>query len=307
MKKILNSFRQLYSSLPLVRETQKIAQSSLRAAARQELLIRVAQESYLQTLLSQERYQDPRRLAPFERSVFCQYGEDGIVHEIFRRIGTTNRKFIEIGAGDGIENLTCFLHLQGWRGIWLEAAPKEVAEIRARFGASLSSGALKLIASFITMENSTKLLQDAGAEPDFDFLSIDIDYNTFWIWKSLSEFRPRVVAVEYNASFPANFDWKAPYRQDGRWDGTLWFGASLKSYEILGREKGYRLVACDLSGLNAYFIRDDLPFSDFFSPFDAETHYEPPRYWLKRGAGHPKQLGDFTPTHQLRKTPNDRE
>ena len=38
--------------------------------------------------------------------MFSQGDEDGIIHEIFNRIGTANRRFLEIGAGDGLENNT---------------------------------------------------------------------------------------------------------------------------------------------------------------------------------------------------------
>src|ERR1700754_2894278 len=49
---------------------------------------------------------DPRRLQHFESSRYSQNGEDGIIGEIFRRIGSKSRFFVEIAAADGAENCT---------------------------------------------------------------------------------------------------------------------------------------------------------------------------------------------------------
>ena len=71
------------------------------------------------------------------------------------------------------------------------------------------------------------------------------------------------------------------------WDGTQAFGASLKAYEMLGRRYGYSLVGCDLTGINAFFVRDDLIGNHFAAPFTAENHYEPPRYGMSCRWAHP--------------------
>src|SRR5215207_1744431 len=56
-----------------------------------------------------------------ERSAFSQNGEDGVIEEIFARIGTTTRHAIEIGAADGEENCTRSLVESGWTAHWVEA------------------------------------------------------------------------------------------------------------------------------------------------------------------------------------------
>jgi hypothetical protein len=52
-------------------------------------------------------------------------------------------------------------------------------------------------------------------------------------------------------------------------------GASLKALEELGAKKGYNLVGCDLCGVNAFFVRNDLLKDRFAAPYTAENHYEP--------------------------------
>ena len=50
--------------------------------------------------LTNPRYADPRKLNHYEHQVFSQNGEDGMVAEIFKRIGIQNRFFVEFGTGD---------------------------------------------------------------------------------------------------------------------------------------------------------------------------------------------------------------
>jgi hypothetical protein len=251
------------------------------------------QELFLTELLKSQRYSDPQRLARFEHQVYSQNGEDGILAEIFRRIGVSTRYFVEIGVGDGLENNTVHLLSRGWAGIWMEGSSKSAAVIRRELNRLIGSKKLTLIESFITRENVSSLLEQAGVPADIDLLSIDIDRNTFYIWEALADYKPRVVVVEYNAIMPPELDWKVQYRADQWYDGSLYFGASLKAFEILGGRLGYSLVGCDLCGVNAFFVRNDLTGNHFTAPFSAENHYEPPRYWLIRTAGHPRGFGEF--------------
>ena len=44
--------------------------------------------------------------------------------------------------------------------------------------------------------------------------------------------------------------------------------------------KGYRVVGCNFSGSNAFFVRADLCADHFVAPATAEEHYEPPRHFF---------------------------
>jgi hypothetical protein len=243
-------------------------------------LMRLQQEIYLLQLLSQQRYCDPRRLLAYEHQVYSQGGEDGVLMEIFRRIGVQQGTFVEIGVGDGLENNTAFLLAQGWTGYWLEGNPENVRKIRGGFHEPLAKGSLHLTELFVTREIVDGALRTAGVPAEVDLLSIDVDQNTYWIWKGLSQLRARVVVIEYNATWPSAVDWKVDYDPCAKFDGTFCFGASLKAFEILGREHGYNLVGCSLAGVNAFFVRNDLCGDHFLAPFSAENHFEPARYWL---------------------------
>jgi hypothetical protein len=276
-------------SLPGFRRLFKPSHEERRRQAAHEAQRRVQQELYLLQLLQTPRYADPRHLAHFEAQVFSQNGEDGIIGEMLRRIGTTDRFFVEIGAGHGLEGNTAYLLRQGWTGIWVEADPRAVRSIQTHFAAELKSGQLRLVQSFVTRENAPQLLRDARVPAEFDVLSVDVDRNTSHIWRALSAFRPRVIVIEYNASFPPSDEWEVPYDAEAVWDESSYFGASLKSLERLGAERGYVLVACERTGLNAFFVRADAAGDHFVGPLTAEGCYEPPRYFLTREWGHPRR------------------
>ncbi len=263
-------------------------------SARLELLARSDLEVFEQRLLQSPRYHDPTHLAHFEHQIYSQNGEDGIIIEIFRRVGHGTKTFIEVGVGDGLENNTAFLLSQGWKGLWIDGSPECGTVIRREFSRSISAGDLLFVESLVTAENVATLVHSAGFSGEIDLLSVDIDQNTYYILKALlGAVRPRVVVVEYNATMPPWLDWKVRYESHRWYQGSFYFGASLKAFELLGKSKGYSLVGCELHGVNAFLVRDDLVAEKFSPPFTAEATYEPPRYWLIRTAGHQRGFGDF--------------
>ncbi|MCB9867901.1 MAG: hypothetical protein H6816_14850 [Phycisphaerales bacterium] len=201
------------------------------------------------------RYADPLRLIRCGYRVYSQNDEDGILDEIFRRIGTTSRTFVEFGVGDGMENNTLYRMLQGWRGAWIEADPKRAGQIAERFARFRHAGVLRCKNAFITAENIQKLFGELEVAEEFDLLSIDIDGNDYWVWQAIEQHLPRVVVIEYNAGFGPSAEWVMDYDPQHAWSGTRNVGASLKALELLGAEKGYRLVGCNLKGINAFCSR----------------------------------------------------
>lgn len=257
-------------------------------------LRKIAIENYInKQLYENPKYQNPKKLNIYERQVYSQNGEDGIIAEIFRRIDTKSKFFVEFGVGNGLENNTVYLLLKGYTGYWIESNRKDVERINQKFNFLIDKKALLVKHAFVTAENIETLFEEANVPREFDLLSIDIDGNDYYVWKSIKNYHPRVVVIEYNALFPPDVEWIMKYNPKFTTRGTCYFGASLKSLEILGTKKGYKLVGCDFRGVNAFFVREDLVEDKFLEPFTSENHYEPIRYYLTTKIGHPRDFGDF--------------
>jgi hypothetical protein len=229
-------------------------------------------------LLNSERHQQPKRLTRFGFKAYSQNDEDGIIQEIFNRIGVKHRSFIEFGCGHGLENNTTYLLLQGWSGLWMDGDKRNMQFVSEMFKPFLDKCLLRIKEVTVTLDNINGLLKDDVPEPDL--LSIDVDMNDYWIWSAIQSITPRVVVIEYNATIRPPASLVVPYDAERQWTGTNYFGASLNALEQLGYSKGYRLVACNLTGINAFFVREDLVGDVFFAPYTAETHYQPPEYNL---------------------------
>jgi hypothetical protein len=242
--------------------------------------------------LKGQRNVDPRRLLRYGYKVFSQADEDGIIAEIFRRIGMGNRCFIEIGVQTGIECNTVWLLHQQWRGLWIEADAKSVKDVHATHAQFVNAGRLKVVEAYASVENVNRLVADYLDGADCDLLSIDIDYNDYWVWRALTCIRPRVIVVEYNARWVPPAELTVPYDTTRSWIGNCLFGASLGALNRVAQEKGYSLVGCSMSGVNAFFVRDDLVGDHFINPGNVADHYEPARYFLTQiESGHPASIG----------------
>ena len=249
-----------------------------------------------ESLLANERNRDPKRLLAYGFRGYSQHDEDGMIQGIFKRIGVSNRVFVEFGVGDGTENNTVYLMMSGWRGQWIDGSDANAAAIRARFSSFIQSGQLSFVQGFVDRDSINGMIEKAGHSGEIDLLSIDIDGNDYWVWEVMSIVKPRVVVIEYNAVFRPPVAVVAEYNRNFVWDGTSYYGASLQALEGLGARKGYALVGCSLSGINAFFVRQDLVGDKFCAPFTAENHFEPPRFgFYKVGAldMHPAGVGKY--------------
>jgi hypothetical protein len=252
-------------------------------------------EDHRRALLESPRNADDRRLLKHGYRVYSQSDEDGILHEILHRIGDGGRRFVEIGAGDGFENNTLFLLIQGWRGVWIEGSSRKVASAKKHHEAEIAEGRLQVVQQYSTAANIDETIK-RFSPGELDVLSVDIDGNDYYVLGAIRAVAPRVIVAEYNAKFPPDVRWIMEHNEAHRWDSTDYFGASLKALEILLLERGYFLVGCNLLGTNAFFVRKDLVRDPpFCAPFSAENHYEPARYFLLQAfhSGFPAGFGPY--------------
>jgi len=204
----------------------------------------------------------PTPLSGRELRVFSQNGEDGVLAEIFRRIGIAGGGFVEFGVETGREgNCVALADVLGWPGVFLEADPDFCHHLAAKYR---WSDRVRVVHSAVTPENVEELFAAAGVPAEPDVVSIDVDGQDLWIWRALRAFRPRVVVIEYNATIDPFAALVEPRGMEGGWQRTDFYGASLGALVAVAAERGYRLVHTELAGVNAFFVREDLagPFPD---------------------------------------------
>ena len=232
------------------------------------------------------RHKKPKPLGSYGSKIYSQNDEDGIISEIFSRIGTTNNTFVEFGIGNGLENNTIALLFDNWNGLWIDASTRSVEDINKNLNKIIKSGKLKVIESFITKNNINELISNNIDSTEIDLLSVDLDGNDYHVLNAITCISPRVIVIEYNAKFTPPTSFCMDYDESHTWKGDDCFGASLKFLEK--NIDGYCLVGCNLNGVNAFFVRQDLVGDNFLNPFTAENHYEPARYYLSGfPSGHP--------------------
>jgi hypothetical protein len=236
----------------------------------------------------QARWLEARDLRAYERKVFSQNGEDGIIQEILYRIGPGSEFFVEFGVESGVEcNCARLVYEEDWSGLFMEAGDAKFQQLSERYRAYSKVHCAK---SIVTSQNIEALLAENGVPSDLDLLSIDIDGNDYWVWKAINRWRPRLVVMEYNSSVPPSKKWVMRENPNHRWGGTSYFGASLASLASLGREKGYTLVGTNSLGVNAFFVRDDLVTPEKFLDPCVHYHYSAPVIGAFLG-GHPPGSG----------------
>lgn len=232
------------------------------------------------------RINNPLCLERYGFKVYSQNDEDGIIEEIFTRIGSKSKKFVEFGVQNGIESNGHYLLLKDWNGLWIECDNACYDQIMEKFQGVIINKQLLVAKEFITKDNINTILVNNGMTGEIDLLSIDVDGNDYHIWKAIKEVNPRVVVIEYNAKIPPSCEWVMPYCEQHRWDGGDKHGASLLALDKLGKEKGYILVGTNISGVNAFFVRNDCAGNNFV-PMPVKKLYNPPRFYKEFYTGHP--------------------
>ena len=232
----------------------------------------------LLALKYRQLYEQGKKL-PFEEVEFrnhSQCGEDGILWYIYSVIGTTNKKAVEICAGNGKEcNSANLVVNHGWKVLMVEG-DKDKADFAKEYYAKHPDTFLippNVINEWITAENVNDIIRRHGFEGDIDFLSVDMDGIDYWLWKAIDVVAPRVVMVEIQAVWRCTASVTVPYRPDFKVKSLQYghyAGASLPAFVKLAKEKGYRLIGANRFGQNAVFMRNDVGV-DIFPEIDPES------------------------------------
>lgn len=133
-----------------------------------------------------------------------QFGEQGVIEEIFDIIGTTDTPyFVEFGAGDGKHLPLTVERLieNGWKGTLIEGNLGSCVTLNERYGKRTQYGdKISIVNAMVSTsgeESLDSILGKVNAPSSPDLMVIDIDSTDYYVWESLKNFTPRVVMIEH--------------------------------------------------------------------------------------------------------------
>ncbi len=195
-----------------------------------------------------ESFYNLNNLRSYERKVFSQHGEDGVLLELVRRCydDPTNKYYVEFGVETGMECNSRVLREQlGWKGLMMDGGNE-----------NLSIGLQK---EFIYSSNIVDLFKKHNVPKHINVLITDIDFNDLYVLhRILQVYTADILVCEYNGTHLPHEDKVIVYKHDGMWDGYNYFGGSLLSFTKVANHYGYSLVYTDSTGTNAFFISNAL-------------------------------------------------
>jgi hypothetical protein len=191
-------------------------------------------------------------LRNFRSNVTSRHGEDGIIAEIFNRIGTQNKWCVEFGALNGTHdsNTWTLITNEGWSGVLIEADKTYFEKLVEVYKDIPRAHCINEFVSFEGENRLDSLFARTPLPKNFDLLSVDIDGNDYHVWESLGDYKPRVVVIEFNPTIPNDICFVQPR------DMNVQQGSSLLALMLLAKEKGYELV--EVVGTNAFFVEASL-------------------------------------------------
>jgi hypothetical protein len=197
--------------------------------------------------------------------VYSQFGEDGIVEEIFRRLGVdvTARQplwCVEFGAWDGVHlsNTRKLIEQAGAGAVLIEADPERFRALERNCAGIDGVTTLHRTVGWKGDDRLDAILAETRCPTRYDLLSIDVDGHDYRIWERTEDYRATVVIIEFNPTMP--FDAVLVPPDDPR----RRHGCSLGAIAQLAQDKGYRLVA--VTEVNAILVTaervDELGLTD---------------------------------------------
>lgn len=182
----------------------------------------------------------------YRARVTSQFGQDGVLAELFRRIGAGSQWCVEVGAYDGhhYSNTWSLINQAGWHGVLLEGHPARAAALAKRYELRPD---VWCIEQQVPPEGLDRALGPAHLPQPFDLLCLDVDGDDWHLWANLEKHRPRAVLVEFNPTFGPDVIYVP--KPGGH------MGCSAAALVKLASQKGYRLACC--IEIDLLFVAED--------------------------------------------------
>lgn len=204
-------------------------------------------------------YQPITRLSDASYNVFTYHGEDGILLYLLQQMKNVPASFVDIGSGDCIKSNCANLVVHfSWGGVFIDQNVQQLSIGESFYKKKIAEGAsIKFVESVVTVENINKIIQENVGDINIGLLSIDIDGNDYWIWKTIEVIQPSIVVVEAKVEFGYK-DVVVPYGDHNHHSkDRMYNGASVSAFQKMGLQKGYKLVGANKQGYNLFFVKND--------------------------------------------------
>jgi hypothetical protein len=202
-----------------------------------------------------------------KQNVYSQNGEDGIIAFILARMNiTTNGRFVEFGAWDGIflSNTYQLFKEHNWSGVYIEADEVKYAQLCYNF--KDYKNRIDCVNAYVGFGKTDTIdhVIDAShfKDKEIDLLSIDVDGLDYNIFEKMERYSPKIICIEVNAGHSPLYDQVIPIHvaQNN-------IGQSMKVISDLAARKGY-FPLCYTG--NLFLIKNEYRylFIEFIKPLD---------------------------------------
>ena len=177
----------------------------------------------------------------------------------------TEKWFIDIGAGDGVDASNTFNLVQNkYKGHMLEVDDSKFAKLATIYQ---DFPDVQLYKTKITPNNVVDLLSSFNLPNKVDVLNLDIDSYDFEVLeKILPKFKFKFLILEINPLFPKSIDFSVTYDEAFEWESNQFQGASLSMFYKLLKKHNYScvhingafLLALDSDSLNSKVLEKNI-------------------------------------------------
>lgn len=193
-------------------------------------------------------------------NIFTKANEDGILLDIFTKIGTTNKLFVDVGSNDCVNsNCANLAFHHNWSGTFIDGNSKILNRGKYIYQHYFkqNSHRFSFTQAIVTTQNINEILSATAYPKQIDLLCIDLDGNDYHIWEKIETILPRVVVVEVQVE-KGNTEFIPPYTTEFElYEDDTPKGSSPLSMVQLANKKGYQLVAVNKGCYNLFFVRED--------------------------------------------------
>ena len=207
-------------------------------------------------------YKKINPLQKYSKNITSQYGEDGIIEQIFNFLPIQKDYWcVEFGAGDGVylSNTYNLITNKGWNGLLIEGNSQKFPSLESTYESNHKVHLLNKEVQYDGKNTLNNIFKNTPIPLKFDLLSIDVDGIDYHLWESLKNYKPKVIIIEFNPSIPSDISFVQSK------DFNVNHGNSLNSIITLGKDKGYELIATTSS--NGIFLD-----KEYFSLFNISNN-----------------------------------